>query len=236
MQEVSWSSRQVVVDFGPGDSQPGPIPYDSGWIAFGYWSRPSGDSITVDSTTWVVPSAPASQDGQTVFLWNGIEGSIYLLQPVLQWGQSAAGGGNTWNAGCWFVHIHVQGVSSSLAPVSSGDTLVGEMIMYPDHPDGGPVEYSCRLYRRGVVLTSMTVVGSDELYVGLEVLEAQHINSCGDYPPMDHTAFSAITIRATSGRTPATSWTPDTHATDCGQYAAVVSNANPGGEVDVHYG
>jgi hypothetical protein len=239
IQEVD-SSRRVVANFGPVDSSSGPVPaLGKGWIAFGRWIKPSGDSITVDSTTWVVPPFPTSHDGQTAFLWNGLESNLYLLQPVLQWGPSETSdyvwhGGNYWSTACWFINGNL-GSASSFVTVSSGDTLVGEVIMYPDHPDGGPMEYSCRVYRRGVILTSMVLLGSNELYKALETLEAFSMQQCSDYPQSVGTTFGRITIRTTSG-TPALSWTPVDSVTDCGQYASIGSNANPGGEVDVYYG
>ena len=48
---------------------------------------------------WQVPPPPSVQDsGEVVFLFNGIQNygtNFGILQPVLQWGVSAAGAGPT---------------------------------------------------------------------------------------------------------------------------------------------
>ena len=40
---------------------------------------------------------------RTIFLFNGIQNSTSIYQPVLQWGPSAAGGGNFWTVASWYV-------------------------------------------------------------------------------------------------------------------------------------
>ncbi len=56
----------------------------------------SGNVISSLNTTWVVPQSPvAVNDNQTVFIWDGVQDDAGddVIQPVLQWGPSAAGGG-----------------------------------------------------------------------------------------------------------------------------------------------
>jgi hypothetical protein len=53
-----------------------------------------------------------------------------------------------------------------------------------------------------------------------------------EYPETVTTAFRAIEIQ-TGATHPAVDWAPSAKVTDCGQRARVVSNANPGGEVDI---
>jgi hypothetical protein len=76
---------------------PGALP--NGWQTYAWWDS-SDKSITYFLTDWVVPPAPSTSSGQTIFLFNGIQntGTNYgILQPVLQWGSSAAGGGTYWS-------------------------------------------------------------------------------------------------------------------------------------------
>jgi hypothetical protein len=56
----------------------------------------TGHPVTRFTTTWTVPAAPSTHSDQTVFLFNGIQNSTMIYQPVLQWGPSGAGGGNFW--------------------------------------------------------------------------------------------------------------------------------------------
>jgi hypothetical protein len=83
----------------------------SGWIAYTYWNNGTGKSITSFKTRWVVPPAPVSNDGQLIYLFNGIQNYGYnygILQPVLQWGASPAGGGSYWAVASWYVTSLVQ--------------------------------------------------------------------------------------------------------------------------------
>jgi hypothetical protein len=52
---------------------------------------------------WTVPPAPATQSGQTIYLFNGMQDSVpMILQPVLQWGALQVGGGNSWTVASWY--------------------------------------------------------------------------------------------------------------------------------------
>src|SRR5205085_442159 len=76
--------------------------YGTGWIAYAGWTNDSGQPLSSFTTNWVVPPAPASDSGQTIFLFNGIQNSAFILQPVLQWGPSYAGGGSYWTIANWY--------------------------------------------------------------------------------------------------------------------------------------
>ena len=78
--------------------------HGSAWKAWAQASAPSGGSVTSLNSTWLVPSAPTNPNGgQVLFWWNGMEpqDTSAVLQPVLQWGPSAAGGGNYWAIASW---------------------------------------------------------------------------------------------------------------------------------------
>lgn len=101
----------------------------TGWIVDTRWNRP-GAPVTSFRTTWTVPPAPSSHDGQTIFLFNGLENDSMILQPVLQWGPSAAGGGNNWAVASWFADGQSgQAFHSSLSGVTAGEQLVGVMTL-----------------------------------------------------------------------------------------------------------
>lgn len=62
--------------------------------------------ISSFATTWKVPAAPTTNHQQTIFLFNSIEPASgnAILQPVLQYGPSAAGGGSYWAVASWYVY------------------------------------------------------------------------------------------------------------------------------------
>jgi hypothetical protein len=86
-----------VVRTRPGPLLPAQIPaLGSGWITYAWWQNATGRPITSFVTTWVVPPAPRTQSGQLIYLFNGIQNSTMIYQPVLQWGYNNAFGGNYW--------------------------------------------------------------------------------------------------------------------------------------------
>jgi hypothetical protein len=103
------------------------------WAAFDY-AEASRNAFGFDwynsmASEWRVPPAPALQTDQTVFIFNGVDtqSGAELLQPVLQWGRSALGGGQRWSVGTWYVVSGGIEAGSPLTDVSVGDLIHGEM-------------------------------------------------------------------------------------------------------------
>jgi hypothetical protein len=205
----------------------------SGWIAYAYWNNGTGAPLSAFRTTWQVPPAPATQSNQTIFLFNGIQnyGNNYgILQPVLQWGPSAAGGGAFWSVASWYVTSSGPAFHTPLIPVNAGDQLVGVMTLTGQA--GNSFDYNCEL--QGIAGTSLPVQNIAELLWCSETLEAYQVNQCSDYPDTLLTTFGAIGIQ-TGAVTPPLTWTAVARVTDCGQNVVVVSNSASNGQVDVYY-
>jgi hypothetical protein len=204
----------------------------SGWITYAYWNNNTGTPISSFTTTWIVPPAPKTQSNQQIYLFNGIQNSefSFIYQPVLQWGPSPAGGGNSWAVASWYVDG--QGgpaFSSQLTPVNPGDTLVGGMALLGQL--GSLFSYNCQF--QGFANSSLLIQNVQELTWCSETLEAYRITQCSDYPDAV-TAFTQISIQ-TGNSYPTLNWNPVNWVTDCGQQTVVVNNSNPGGEVDIHF-
>lgn len=203
----------------------------TGWIADAAWTNNTGQPITSFRTTWVVPAAPSTQSGQLLYLFNGIQNSTMIYQPVLQWGNNNAFGGNYWLVASWYADG--QGgpaFHSSTVQVNPGDVLVG--VMTQTGHTGTQFSYNCEF--EGIANTGLPVQNIDELTWAIETLEAYKMTKCSDYPNASRTQFTSINIQ-TGPVNPALAWTPQNRVTDCGQHCVVVSNANPGGEVDIYY-
>jgi hypothetical protein len=205
----------------------------SGWITYAFWNNGTGKAITSFGTTWIVPDAPSAQDGQTIFLFNGIENygqNFGILQPVLQWGTSAAGGGPYWSIASWYVTSGGQAFHTNLIPVNAGDTLIGVMTLTGQ--SGGLFNYTSEF--QGISGTSLPVQNIAELLWCNETLEAYSVNQCADYPASDMTVLASISIE-TGSFSPSLNWTPVNSIQDCGQHTVVVSNSPTNGEVDIYY-
>lgn len=66
----------------------------SNWVEDASYTESGGTNIL--SAQWTVPSAPTNASGQTIFYFPGLQNGAYILQPVLEWGQS---GRDYWDIG-----------------------------------------------------------------------------------------------------------------------------------------
>jgi len=206
----------------------------SGWIAYADWTNNTGTPVSLFATTWTVPPVPNTRSGQTIFLFNGIQNSTMIYQPVLQWGASAAGGGDFWSVASWYADGQGGAAHySTLVRVNPGDVLVGIMTLTGQSPQG----FSYNSQFQGIANTGLAIQNVQELIWCIETLEAYHITKATDYPATTVTAFRSIELQVNTAppTDPAMNWTAVDSVTDTGQHAIVVSNANSGGEVDIYY-
>src|SRR5208282_5843685 len=159
---------------------PGPVPaFGSGWITNGSWTNNTGTPVSVFSTQWVVPPTPATQSGQLIFLFNGIQNSTMIYQPVLQWGVSAAGGGNYWAVASWYADGQSgHAFHSSLVQVSPGRVLTGIMTETAQSASG--FSYNCQF--SGIPNTSLPIQNVQQLTWCVETLECYGLQQCSNYP------------------------------------------------------
>lgn len=182
-----------------------PFPTNS-WVEEAYYqytTRP----LTGMYGQWPVPSAPSSNDQQTIFLWIGLEccnapytGGYGVLQPVLQWGAAADGGGAYWIMTSWYVTSSGAAFYSTPISVSAGDTVVGDI-------GRGTCGIGCTTWRWSIISedlrtmqsTTETIAISNtetSAYVNLEVY---NVIKCADYPASGSTAFGSLQLTDTNG-------------------------------------
>jgi hypothetical protein len=148
------------------------------------------------SAFWNVPPAPASNDGQTVFFFPGLESTpdvVEIVQPVLGWNSDFA---SAWGIASW--NCCVSGTTYEATPyrVSPGDTIYGYVNALCS---GGTL--SCDSWRivtsdlengtqSGMTATTDKVTWN---WAFSGVLEAYNIAQCTDYP--DNGAISFYNIK-----------------------------------------
>ena len=211
-----------------------PADQAGGWSAWATWNNQTGTSISSFATTWSVPTAPARHDGQLVYLFNGLQdpAGSEILQPVLQWGVSGAGGGNFWSIASWHVDGKGQAFCTPAIPVQPGDKLTGVMTQVAVFNDGTR-NYNCQF--QGVAGTSLMALGLTELTAAEETLEAYGVDSADAYPATPFTAMAQIEIQVGGNPAPL-NWTPYTMQNPLfAEHTTIVSNANPGGGVSLFY-
>ena len=203
----------------------------SGWIVYAAWTNNTGHPVSRFSTSWVVPPAPSTDHGQTIFLFNGIQNSTMIYQPVLQWGPSAAGGGSYWSVASWYVDG--QGgpaFHTNLVRVNPGDVLTGVMSL--SGQSGANFSYNCNF--TGIANTNLPISNVQQLTWCIETLEAYGAQQASDYPETNFTSMFNIDLQTSAGH-PGVTWGAVNAVTDVGQSCRVISNANPGGDVDLYY-
>ena len=228
-------TSDVLEEMSPVPTAPGAVPaLGSGWITYTYWNNGTGTPLSTFKTMWQVPPPPSVQgSGEVIFLFNGIQNygtNFGILQPVLQWGVSAAGGGPYWSVASWYVTSGGQAFHTNLVRVNPDDTLIGVMTMTGQ--SGSTFSYTSQF--QGINGTTLPVQNIAELQWCAETLEAYGLTSCGNYPDTPVTEFTEIYIR-TGPKVPPLAWTPVNRVTDCGQHAVVDSNSASYGEVDIFY-
>jgi hypothetical protein len=207
--------------------------FGTGWITSADFK--SKKPLQSFVTTWVVPAAPATNDKQLLFLFNGLQNSSSILQPVLQWGYNGKFGGAGWCVSCWLADG--KGGPGSYSPpvnVNVGDTLTGRMTRSHDlPPPSRSVQWNCEFV--GIAKAGISAVVDEEFLDCVETLECYYISRASDYPRAMVTVMSAIAITNKDGTSPALGWTPIDWVTDLGQHTVIVSDSATSGEVQLWY-
>ena len=231
---MDMTSMRLVV--GPADTVRETSPADDagGWVTWATWNNQSQDSISLFSTKWTVPSPPSAQSGQLIYLFNGLQdvAGREILQPVLQWGLSGAGGGNFWSIASWHVDSSGHAFCTPAVQVNVGDLLTGSIIMLGVFADGTR-NYSCEFV--GVAQTKLMALGLTDLVSAEETLEAYGITGKPDYPAVDETKMTGINLQVLGNPAPL-AWQSNVMPNPAyGEHTLVVDNSATNGEVDLFY-
>ena len=209
------------------------VPFtENGWVTFASWYNNWGKPIAYFGTDWNVPPKPSAYTGQTLFIFNSIEPASYdsILQPVLQFGPSAAGGGEYWAITSWYV-VGNQAYTAGLYYVPEG-TFLGGQIRLLQHKRGN-FTYSSDFY--GYSGTTLTIRDIPQLIWATETLEVYGVNQCTEFPNTVSTLMHSIGIILSDGVTPYMGWSISNVVTTCGVQTTVVTNGASNGAVAIYY-
>ncbi|KAJ6587992.1 hypothetical protein B0H19DRAFT_1057271 [Mycena capillaripes] len=173
------------------------------WISWAGWVNPGPSPIASFKTTWEVPPIPTAERGQTVFLFNSLlpNESASILQPVLQYGPSDAGGGPFWTVATWYIDDNENAFFTAPIRTSPGATLNG--IITLTSINGSQFNYNAQF--TNIPGTSLNVTGAKQLSLATETLEAYSIAEIDNYPA-GATVFSGIDLELADGATPGVEW------------------------------
>jgi hypothetical protein len=181
-----------------------PLPKIDGWTAWAQLNavknRWGWEIFNRISGTWTVPNAPQS-NGATIFLFNGMQmnfnGGSAILQPVLQYGVSAAGGGNSWKFAPWYYLSDGSSLPpKSLLSVSPGNLLQGTVRLTSCGAYAAcTFEVTARQLTGGsATATIRPIVGAGFRWAFPATLEVYNVTNCSQLPNQDQTMFSNIFV------------------------------------------
>jgi hypothetical protein len=186
--------------------EPGSTNAYNGWIES--YNTTSTGALSRLSATWVVPPAPSNpNDGQVIYLFNGLEGVPTvesILQPVLGFanGQWTATSWNCCKAGTTY--------HGNTINVSPGDLIVGTVNGTGcDSGSGLCNDWSIETLDQNtgeaaVLNTSAWGVAENWVFAG--VLEVYGVSSCDDLPASGQVAFNNQAYSTVSGANAAANW------------------------------
>jgi len=168
---------------------------------------------------FTVPKAPTAGNFNTgntiVYLFTGLEGTAEeadIIQPVLQYGKTPAGGGAYWGLASWYVTSGGVAVFSQVINASTGDTIFGNMTQVGQTAwfINGVVDDSA-----GTNITVNKPGTLKSIPNAYCTLEAYGIQQCSWFPPSGSScAFSDMLIEDSKGQV-TTAWQP-TSGPGCG--------------------
>jgi len=155
---------------------------------------------------FTIPDAPQNgDDGQTLFMFTGLQNENWIpgpnappapqdfeiIQPVLQWGESAGGGGNYWTLASWYVTVYNGFLISDLISVNAGDTIFGNMTLVS--PNTWLISGVVQSNSQATTLTAQkaNLKVNPWAYCTLEVYDAS--GACGEYPDNPQT-YSRLSL------------------------------------------
>ena len=204
-------------------------PEASGWIAYANVYN-TGSPISSLTSTWSVPPFPQTPNhGQLLYLFNSIvpQASGAILQPVLQFGVSPAGGGEYWSVSNWFLDSSGT-YFTPLVNVSVGQTLEGVITLTSHTSTAYNYTSSFAGIPNEIVVTNTPLV----LVWATETLETYGVTTGTDYPT-GSTIFSNINLQTIAG-IPSVSWSVVNDVAD-GLYATVLRDGATNAEIEITY-
>ena len=206
--------------------------YENGYITGVAWSNRSTNTTSFFSATWHVPSPPIKDNGQTVFIFNALENGPDIIQPVLQWGGSAAGGGPYWGIANWYLTDWGNRVFiSPLIRVFPGTKLTGTIKLTNQSINAFSYSSSFEEYPA----SELQVNNARKFYDTLISLEAYFISRCGDYPADTKVSINDVNLKMDTV-TPFLNWRVQRYRqVNCGQHTSIRSYKTFGDGVDIYF-
>ncbi|HUJ57588.1 MAG TPA: hypothetical protein VLX92_03835 [Kofleriaceae bacterium] len=178
-------------------------PTYTGWVSDeGKWAPSWWHKLTA---TWSVPTSPSHYTGQTIFLWPGFEpnGVAAVVQPVLQYGPSTAGGGQYWTIASWYCASSCP--HGTLRRVSVGDVIEGTVSGSSCTSKGVCTWAITTKDKHSGATSTLSRRDSHPMALAITTLEVWNLKSCNELPSSGGESFD-ITVDNASGSVSTSGW------------------------------
>jgi hypothetical protein len=212
------------------------LPATNSWVEDANWCYcpQVPPAIGYYSGQWKVPGNPSSNDGQVIYLFNGLENGYLtnpIIQPVLQWGNNGLYGGNYWTFASW---AYLSGSDYAYSPPQGalvGDLMIGLMQAQSGSCNSsGSCNWNIATEDADGTITTLNcdgqypqACGLVAMYYAYVTLEVYNVVRCSDYPSSS-TTFSYLSLKDQNGYGLTPSWAPNVLQNDgCGENVVVNS-------------
>jgi hypothetical protein len=164
------------------------VPATDGWVENSEKAATANSSgfkfFTRLEAEFFAPDAPAAYDGQTVFYFPSLMPSngAAIIQPVIQYGSSAAGGGKGYYAGSWYIDHLGNTYHSTLMKLNPRDIVMGT-INSSNCDNSGICKWTITVAKFDGSDSRTLTVNALETFSRAEmgVLEAYGVTKCSHY-------------------------------------------------------
>jgi len=196
-----------------------------------YWANSNSSQIASFSTTWTVPPVPEKKDG-AIYIFNQLV-ETSSLSCILQFGNTAAGGGEYWAIASWYTgggHTYY----SPLEKVVPGQTITAVMTLKNAFPSGSETTYNWNAMFSMLPSTSLNVSIPGVFTYAYEALQIYNISDPSGLPP-GYTIMGSINLALVDGSHPSEiNWIPGINAAQ-GFGLEIISNSSRNGAVKIIY-
>jgi hypothetical protein len=209
---------------------------ETGYVAYTYFTNNSDSNPIVSFTTsWTVPPVPKTNHDQLLYLFSALTpaSNDAILQPVLQYGTSGAGGGNYWATASWYL-VGSSTYHSTLVPVQPGQVVGGNLAMKAGVIPSTAGAASSFTYTSNFThspYASISATTTEMLNWAWAAFEIYSATTTSDLPT-GKTSFTNITMNNFDGKFTPLNWLTRSDPTD-GLSAQVMANGSPKGQVDI---
>ncbi|MBA4409741.1 MAG: T9SS type A sorting domain-containing protein [Bacteroidota bacterium] len=215
--------------------------YKDGWNTYAvYLTSQVNKPPTYFSAKWIVPPAPKESD-QLLYFFNAVMSIDFLengnhtdhiIQPVLQWGLSPAGGGKYWAICNWYVTNELEYFHDSLIVVKSGTLLEGVLKQTSTSNNRFSYNSSFSGYPTGLQVDNLPQILLT--YIALESYGAERSD---EYPTNQKIKFFDIHLETDTKNTkiPWDLYKDEKSPSVLGQFTKVINTSSDRGVVEIYF-